>query len=97
MPKLPIPSNRTVTWSLFATGAVVLVASAARGSWPDPRRFIALAVLFVILGFGAELAPQLASAFAVLVFVAVLLYEGTDALEGTIRAVGGKPKRKQGR
>jgi hypothetical protein len=90
-----LPSNKLVTWSLAATGIVILVSRAQRGEWPDPRTFIALAVVYVILGFAAEVAPQLAGPMAVLVFVAVLLTQGSAAFDGISAVVGAGPTRKK--
>jgi hypothetical protein len=86
-----LPSNKLVTWSLAATGIVILVSRAQRGEWPDPRTFIALAVVYVILGFASEIAPQLAGPMAILVFVAVLMTQGASAFEGVTRVVGAGP------
>lgn len=94
MARKGLPSNKLVTWSLAATAIVILVSRAQRGEWPDPRTFIALGVLYVILGFAAELAPQLAGPMAILVFVAVLLSQGAAAFDGVSAVVGAGPTKR---
>jgi len=80
-------AKRAVIWSLAGSGTIVVVEKAVHGEWPSPKIFLAGAVLFVILGFAAEFAPQIAAPFAVLVFLAILLSKGGTALGGVSKAV----------
>jgi len=81
---MALPKNKIVGVSMFATAAIVVVGGASRGEFPGPRQFIALAIVYIVLGFGAEIAPALAGPMAVLVFVAVLMTNGQalDAISG---------------
>jgi membrane-associated HD superfamily phosphohydrolase len=81
-------AKKIVVLSLIATGTVVVLhAVVKQHEFPSPRIFIGGAIMFVILGFVAEFAPQVAAPFAVLVFLAVLLTDGGTALEATTAAI----------
>ena len=89
-----IDAKKIVVLSLIATAIVVVLDKVVKEhTFPSPRIFIGGAIMFVILGFSAEFAPQVAAPFAVLVFLAVLLSDGGTALDsiGNI-AKGGKKK-----
>lgn len=90
-----LTAKKMVTFSLAATGAVVVVNRAASGEFPSPRIFIALGVIYVILGFAAEFAPQIAGPMALLVFLAVLFSDGGTALEGIARSIGKEQRKKR--
>jgi hypothetical protein len=93
-------AKKIVVLSLFATGVIVVLDKIVKEhTFPSPRIFIGLALIFVILGFTAEFAPQVAAPFAVLVFLAVLLSDGGTALDSVSRSVmqGAKAKAKGGR
>lgn len=92
----PVESKKMVTWSLFATGIIVVINKVVREhAFPSPRIFIALAVVYVILGFAADFAPTVAGPLALLVFLAILLSEGGPALEGVARSVARNQQKKQ--
>jgi len=57
----------------------------SRGEIPPPRSFLGLVVVTVMLGVGSSFSPELASGFAILVFLAVLL----GAFDSPVPAVGG--------
>jgi hypothetical protein len=61
-------------------------------TFPKPRIFVALTLAFVFVGFAAEFAPSLANAFALLIFIALLLSHGVDIFGGAQKSLGGKAK-----
>jgi len=84
-----VQAKRAVVLSLFAAGTVVVLSKAVTEGFPtDPRLYIAGAFIYVLLGFGAEFAPQIAGPLAILVFVSVLLYEGAPLFDGITKALG---------
>jgi len=91
-------AKKIVVISLIATGVVVVLDAVVKQHvFPSPRIFIAGAIMFVLLGFAAEFAPQVAAPFAVLVFLAVLLSDGGTALDSVATAItsgrkGGKKR-----
>lgn len=91
----PATSKRMVTWSLFATATIVVISKVSKGKFPSPRIFVAVAVLYVILGFAADFAPTVAGPMALLVFLAVLLSEGGSALEAVSKTVNKKKQRQR--
>lgn len=84
-----------VTWALIGTGAVVVFNKASSGEWPSPQIFLALASLFVILGFLSDVAPMIAGPLAVLVFLAVLLSNGGKTFESLAGGIANRRPRRQ--
>lgn len=65
----------------------VTAGAAARGSLPQPRRLLATGIVFVALAALADTNPRLAGPTTGLVTVAVVLANGTEALDGIAKAV----------
>jgi hypothetical protein len=88
-------AKRAVVLSLFAAGTVVVLSRSIKQGFPtDPRLYIAGAFIYIILGFAADFAPQVAGPFAILVFFAVLLYQGAPLFDGIVSALN-QPRRKK--
>ena len=87
--------RNVIFWSLGATGVVILVSRSVKGEWPDVRTFLALGIMYVILGFAYDFAPKLAGPFALLIFFAVLMYQGVDAFGGISSLYYDKKRRRQ--
>lgn len=78
------------TLVLFSLGtALVLGANTVvvKKQVPKPRKVMAFAVIYILLGFLVEFAPDLAVMFAALVFVSVALSQGSAALGGVRKAI----------
>jgi hypothetical protein len=80
--------RKVIILTYAASLIAISLAGAARGAFPEPRQFLGVTIVFVILGFGAEFAPGLAIPFAILVLVAIIFARGEEALLGVAR----KPK-----
>lgn len=65
----------------------VTAGAASRGSLPQPRRLLATGIVFVALAALADTNPRLAGPATGLVTVAVVLANGTEALDGITKAV----------
>lgn len=76
--------------SLAGTGTIVIADRAFRNQFPKPRVLLGLAVAFVFLGVIVEVAPDVAAAFAVLIFVGTLLAIGPGVWQKANKALGGK-------
>lgn len=76
----------TIIASLFVAGAILTVRGLATADI-SPRTYAGLAVVAFFLLIIAQFSPELASAFALLVLVAVLL-SGASDLEGLLKLVG---------
>lgn len=68
--------RKVVVIALLGTALIVAADRSFRGSFPKPRVFVALLIVWVFLAFLAEFAPKLAAYFAGLVFVGVLVNNG---------------------
>jgi hypothetical protein len=80
--------RKTVTLALLATFLIIVTDKAlVHKQFPKPRILIALTVAFIFLGFMAEYAPDVAAAFAILIFVSVLLSQGVDVFNGLSKAI----------
>jgi hypothetical protein len=79
--------RKTVTLALLATFLIIVADKALHKQFPKPRILIALTVAYIFIGFLAEYSPELAAAFAVLIFVGVLLSQGVDVFNGLSRAI----------
>lgn len=74
---------------MVATAAAVTISGFARGKAPEPRRYLAVGVVFVGLSALAVPAPRLAGGLAGLVFAGVLVNSvtGEQAASSVVRAV----------
>jgi hypothetical protein len=73
---------------ILALVTTLLVSIVNTGGLPKPRLFIAGAFLFLVLGFLADFAPELAGPFAILLVVGVLLNSGEGAFGRLVRKIG---------
>lgn len=80
--------RKTVTLALLGTFLIIAAHKGTKGKFPEPRVMVALAFVFLVLGFLVEFAPKLAAAFAALVFVSVLLSQGSDVLKKAQKELG---------
>lgn len=68
--------RKVVVIALLGSALLVAADRSFRGSFPKPRVFVALLVVWIFLAFTAEFAPKLAAYFAGLVFVGILVHNG---------------------
>lgn len=73
-------AKRALVLSMTGTLAVVVIARVARGKMPEPRIFIALGFVYVVIAALTDASPQVATPLAALVFFGALLTVGGDAL-----------------
>lgn len=69
-------AHQAVLVSLAASGAIVTVSALAQGNAPRPRTIIGGGFAFVVLGFLADAAPELAGMLALLILASVVLADG---------------------
>lgn len=82
--------RKLVTICLFGTFLIVILNRAVvTHQFPKPRVFLGGVFAFVAIGFLVEIAPELAAAFAILLFTSVLLTEGADTFNGLSKITGG--------
>lgn len=110
-PSIELPRGRAkqqVTLSIAGTAAVVLTDRIVHGRYgtagaATARQIVGLVVVFIVLGFVADLAPQVAGPLALLIFLTVLATLGPEIFGQIEKATGGKPqpardrKKKKGR
>lgn len=85
---------------IVAAGGVTIVRTVhrfAHGEIPKPHDYIAIAAVFVALGFAAEVAPDVAGSIAILALVATVLSDGGEAFDAVNSAVGTPPKKPKGK
>lgn len=80
--------RKVIILTYAAALITIALAGASKGAFPEPRQFLGVTIVFIILGFAAEFAPGLAIPFAILVLVALIFARGEEALLGVAR----KPK-----
>lgn len=82
-------NNRAlVIATIVGTGSIVLLSDLQRGKGvPDPSTWIALAALYLMLGFAIDLAPAVAVPVALIVFAAVVFSRGEPLLTGLTRSI----------
>jgi hypothetical protein len=71
-------AGRAVTYAMLGSGLVTVGASLSKGGLPEPYVVMGGAGVFIILGVMADIAPDLAKALALLVFVSILLAFADD-------------------
>lgn len=76
--------------TIIGTGTIVTVSSVSKGETPDARIFIALAALWFFLSLLADTAEEIAKPLAILIFVVVLLANGSGWLNAIASGVKGK-------
>jgi hypothetical protein len=85
----------TILASIIIAGAILTVRGLATADL-SPRTYAGLAVVaFFLIAIG-QFSPELASAFAVLVLIAVLL-SGASDLEGLLKLIGKGAVKQDGR
>lgn len=84
----PADAKRVVVASLILSVAIIVLGKAGKGDVPKPRLFVAGGLVYLVLGFLADFAPQIAAPFAVLVALGVFLDRGTGALTTLARKIG---------
>jgi hypothetical protein len=89
----PREAKRFVVISIVGSGIIVVIDKARTGEWPEPQLFLGLAVVYVVLGFTSDLAPQPTGYFALLFLVAMFLTRGTFVVEA-IETLTGKTQNK---
>lgn len=80
-------ARRIVLGSMLAAGATVVIAGAAKGELPKPRRLLALGVVYVALAALADTQPTIAAPVAGLVGMTVVLGQGGEAAAGVLSGV----------
>ena len=60
---------------------VIVISSAAKGKWPSGVQWLGFLFLFAGLTFMADVVPEVGVPLALLVFFAILLGLGGDALD----------------
>lgn len=73
---MPNRSRNIVLFSLVAMAVISIAADAAEGKTPAPKRFLALGFVAFFLFGALELAPAVASAFALVALAGVTLERG---------------------
>lgn len=86
-------AEQQVLFSMVGTGVVVFSYRWAEGKYGTPdadstRTIIGLAVVYLMLGFAADFAPQIAGPFALLVFLTALFRYGPDLFTRIESATG---------
>lgn len=89
--------RKVVVIALLGSALIVAADRSFRGSFPKPRVFVALLIVWIFLAFLAEFAPKLAAYFAGLVFVGILVNNGPFVFAQLQRRINagrtnGKPK-----
>lgn len=79
-----------VVISMVGSAGVIVVSRASQGKTPEPRMLIAVGFIYLVVAGTAEFAPEIGLPLAVMVFVAITLSVGGDALAGINRAVRNK-------
>lgn len=83
----PAQARRYVVVGVLGVGVVTTMNAFSEGHPPTIRTGIGLAALAVMLGIGAELAPELAAGFAVLALVTSLFVQGGPTFAAISRKV----------
>ena len=92
----PASSKRVLGTALVVTGGVGFLAGIERGeSLPTARFLIGVGVAFTICSVMVDLGSPLGGAFAVLIMLSALIYNGEDALN-VLRSRGGPAPKKRG-
>lgn len=71
----------------MGTAGVVTLSNVTQGKPPDPRTYIALAALWLLLAFISDVSDELATPVALLIFLSVLLGHGSGWLNALARGV----------
>ena len=93
----------TVATSLLASGVLIAASQVLNGKLPTYRQLIGVCVVYIVLGVGVEVTPELAAMFSILV-VTVVFFETFDKAapglssffngKGT-KGVSASPKKRQ--
>ena len=102
----PSKARKIVLASMVGTGAIILTARAVQGKYgsavhvPDKtenaRVILGLVVVYVILGFASDFAPQFAGPLALLVFATVLFKDGPVVFDAISKREAKNPPAKTG-
>ena len=85
----PGVARKVVLASTAASGVAVVLSRATTGQWPQGRVFLGLAFVFVVLGFGADIVPQIAGPGALLVGIAIIIAVGGGVFGSIATVTGG--------
>lgn len=77
-------AKRYVVGALLVAGTLTATRDIARGGAPQLRTAVGLAAAGVILGLAADIQPDIAGSFALLLIVGSIFVTGADAL-GALR------------
>jgi hypothetical protein len=79
---------------LVSAGGIVVIRTIhrfAHAQVPKPHDYIAIGAAFVMLGFAAEVAPDIAGMIAIVALVAAALADGGEVFDAVSTAVGTPP------
>lgn len=88
----PREAKRFVVISIVGSGIIVVIDKARTGEWPEPQLFLGLAVVYIVLGFTSDLAPQPTGYFAILFLLAMFLTRGSFVVSALDTITGQKTK-----